>query len=521
MQEPTGLSAFRLFALLLVLLVTAPASCARKVTRTLISPADIATFDGRSPFLKAHAADGRVWVLSDWQVEPGGNAITGTGSVLDSNRNAIRSGTIRLPTDSVVLFESNVVQHSGASEALTLMVGITAAMTVACLANPKACFGSCPTIYAPGPDGRPLLQAESFSSSIAPALEATDVDMLLRTRPAGRDYSLRVTNEALETHVIRSLHVLALPKPAGGRVFHTGNSFVAAGPAVAPATCTAAEGDCLAAVIAADGNERTSRTDSTDLAAREIIELRFDEVPPGDLGLVVVSRQTLVTTFLIYQGLAWMGRDAGRWLASIEPGGGPLRDRASAIGHVLGAIEVLVPDPEGGWRPAGSAGETGPIAADTRLVQLPPGSAGPLRIRLQLTHGLWRLDQVALVPIGGTVEPVRIGPASVTRDGEPDGAALAALLDAERTLVTLPGDAVDVAYRLPPDPDSQELFVEATGYYLEWMREEWLTEENPLLAAQLLLDPGAALRRLAPRFKQQEARMEELFWSSRYVPPNR
>lgn len=49
------------------------------------------------------------------------------------------------------------------------------------------------------------------------------------------------------------------------------------------------------------------------------------------------------------------------------------------------------------------------------------------------------------------------------------------------------------------------------------MREEWLTEENPLLAARLVLDPTAALRDLAPIFKAMEPEMEDLFWRSRYV----
>ncbi|MEP7228190.1 MAG: hypothetical protein ABI785_12560, partial [Gemmatimonadales bacterium] len=62
-----------------------------------------------------------------------------------------------------------------------------------------------------------------------------------------------------------------------------------------------------------------------------------------------------------------------------------------------------------------------------------------------------------------------------------------------------------------------ELFLESRGYYLEWMRREWLAEENLALAAQILLDPAGALRTLAPAFKRQEPEMERLFWNSRYV----
>lgn len=97
-----------------------------------------------------------------------------------------------------------------------------------------------------------------------------------------------------------------------------------------------------------------------------------------------------------------------------------------------------------------------------------------------------------------------------------DDAALAALLDAATTLVTLPGDAYDVAYLLPPQPERYELFLESRGYYLEWMRQEWLAEENPWLALRMLADPAGMLRVLAPAYKRGEAGMEEIFWGSRY-----
>jgi hypothetical protein len=513
---PRDLDPRRLTLLCLGLLLLA-AGCTYRLERRLVRPAEMETLDGDSPFLKAHLRDGRVYVLSEWGVDSVGMEIIGDGSVLDVNRVVVDSGRFRLPVDSVVLFETNVRKPSGASTALAIMTGVTAAVAVYCATNPKACFGSCPTFYAPGPDGEMDLQAEAFSASIAPGLEATDVDMLLHTRPRGREYALRVTNEALETHVIRQADLLAIPRPPLGRVYATADAgFLQATSAVAPIRCLAAEGDCLDAVRDANGHERSSRTDSTDLAARETIELEFQDVPRGELGLVVVSRQTLLTTFLIYQALAYMGGDAGRWLAALETHEAA-RDRAAGIGRVLGGIEVLVEQAEGEWRLAGASGETGPIAPDTRVVPLGRADGEALRVRLRLTRGLWRLDQVQLVALGERVAPTRIQPIGVEREGSADPASLAALLDPERTLVTLPGDELVIRYRLPENPSSHELFLEATGYYLEWMRQEWLAEEDRGLAARMLLDPAGALRFLAPAFKELEPEMEAHFWSSRYV----
>jgi hypothetical protein len=54
---------------------------------------------------------------------------------------------------------------------------------------------------------------------------------------------------------------------------------------------------------------------------------------------------------------------------------------------------------------------------------------------------------------------------------------------------------------------------------IEWMRNEWLNEENPAMLYRMLLNPAQYYKDLAPQFKQIEAVMEETFWSSKYVYP--
>ena len=83
--------------------------------------------------------------------------------------------------------------------------------------------------------------------------------------------------------------------------------------------------------------------------------------------------------------------------------------------------------------------------------------------------------------------------------------------------MTQPGDEVRFSFRLPGSASGDELFLETRGYYLEWMRQEWLAEEHPGRAAEMFLDPAAALRRMAPEYKRREGDLERAFWSSRYV----
>lgn len=503
-------------ALMLLLGMFAVAACGQRLTRTLTTPDEAGTLDGRSPFLKVHLRGGDVYLLSDWRVD--GGRVSGTGSLLDLNRAAVREGAFDVPVDSALLFETNVVSRSGASTALTVMAGVTAAVAGICAASPKTCFGSCPTYYVDDGEGRELLQAEGFSASIAPGLEATDIDMLERVRAGDSLLRVRVTNEALETHVIRHTDLLAAPRRDGARVFLTPEGvFLETSEPVPASSCSGAEGDCSVALAASDGVERFSLADSSDLATREVIDLVFDEVPDGELGLVIQARQTLMTTYLIYQALAYLGQNAGRWLAALASSDGAALGDVGSMGHLLGQVEVMVPDSTGEWVVAGAVGETGPLATDTKVVPLGRvGTAGQLRVRLRLTRGLWRLDRVGLAQVGEPVRPVRILPTMVRREGVAEAEALRLLTDRSEPLVTLPGDEYEISYRLPEHPSRYELFLEARGYYLEWMRQEWMAEENAVAAARMLLDPAGMLRALAPEFKRLEPEIEELFWNSRY-----
>lgn len=484
--------------------------------RTEVAPGALATAPRERSTLKAHLRDGGVIVFSDWTLEEGSRTVHGTGRLLDAYRQAGPERSHRVAVDSVALFESDERTVPGPMAAITMMTAVHGVMTAFCASNPKACFGSCPTFHAS--DGaRDLLVAEGFSASVAPALEATDLDALDRVVSRDGRLVLTVTNEALETHVVRGADLLVAARPAGGRVLADAEGRLwRTGAPRAPDSAAGEEGDCRAALAARDAAERTSLSDPADLAARETIELRFAEPPAGRRGLVLVARQSLLSTWVFYQALAWMGRSAGTWLASFDREGAGTRERVSGPARALGGIEVQVRG-DGGWRTVGEFLETGPLASDTRLVALPEGGEGPLDVRLRLTRGLWRVDQAALVAVEGEAEAARVAPGRVLRRGRPDAAALASLRGGPEPLVTMPGDTLALEYELPLAAGEVELFLQSRGYYLEWMRDAWLAEEDPASLAGLFLDPHGSLRRMAPAFKRVEPGMEAQFWGSRYA----
>jgi hypothetical protein len=469
---------------------------------------------GRNDYLKVHMRSGELFVLDRWSVPAPGENLQGFGTRYDVDRAPSGSGNHSIPTAEVALLETNrrdVVARFGFSGLVTYsaLAGLT---TLVCLADPKSCFGSCPTFYTVDDPDRPV--AEGFSASFARSLEARDVDDLGLTAGPG-PVSLFMRNEALETHAVRRVRLLLTPAHDGATTLQSPDgAFARVSRVVAPASCIAAGGNCLADVIAPDDSEYRPTTDSTDLAAREDVVVTFASVS-GEVGVVLTARQSLVSTFVFYQSLAYAGSRAGDLLASLERGDAGVRERVLGPARELGSIQVAVSEDGGPWTPVGEFDEAGPIAADRLLIPIGFRTATDLRVRLTMARGAWRLDEVAVGHIAGPATPLFVEVDSVTTAAGTDALALERLTDRDRYLVTTPGDEYRLWFTIPGG-GPHRVFLDAQGFYYEWMREPWLEEEDAAAVASLLLDPRDALRRMAPEFKRVEPTMEQLFWQSRF-----
>ena len=496
--------------------------CANRIERITVTPGEFKIPHSTSdiPYLKLHMKNGCVYSLKNWKYLEEEEIFTGSGSLLDINRKVIHKDNFSVPNEEIVLVETNQINMPPAVISYTLLAGVTVGFSIFCATNPKACFGSCPTFYVfDGEDF--ILEAEGFSSSVAPSLEALDIDAISKTKPSDSRLLLKVTNEALETHVIRKANILAAPHKTGNKVFSTpDNQFWEVSSLQKPDMCSGRNEDCLCEVSAYDDIERFSSADSSDLAKKETIELVFHNITQGKKGLIISYKQTLLTTFLFYQTLAYMGNDAGIWIAQIERHNNNTTSKIKHVGSLLGDIDVLLQDELGKWNKVGTIGETGPIAADVKLVLFPSMChSDSLTVRLRMTKGLWRIDQVELATIVDKVKPIRIKPTKVFYKGFEDQKVLKQLLDENQVLVSLPGDEYQIYYDLPNNYHDYCYLIESQGYYLEWIRDEWVAEEDPFRIQQMFINPNQYLKDLAPQFKKIEAEMEESFWGSRYVIP--
>lgn len=506
-----------------LLLLALTSACSHTMYRASFhKPEQRVDLDHGDPFLKAHTHNGEVYVLAGWRVNEKERVFEGKGIHYSAERQVVDKGELRVPFDRVALLETNqpekVTPNVAQIAVMGVVTGASLAMTAVCIASPKTCFGSCPTFYAS--DGKRMaLQAEGFSSSVARVLEETDVDALFTARPEGRRLTLRMTNEALETHAVRGVSLLVVPRPATpeGRVLRAGESFYPATVLQPPRSCRWEGGDCLPLVARIDRQELLSPTDEQDLAAKETVELSFDDLQ-GAKGLVIAARNSLVNTFLFYQILAYMGRTAGEWFAMLERGDATAHGVLKKMKLLLGDVEVSVLTRTRGWVRAGAFSELGPIAREVQLIPFPEDIPGKkIRVRLRMAKGYWKLDRVALAKLGSPLSPVRIAPFSVTRDGKADPAAQKHLSNPEAHLFTYPGDVYELHFRLPELTPGRtpELFLESRGFYYEWIRKQWLAEESAVEVLRIIADPGEFLRRMAPVYKRMEKRVERVFWESR------
>ncbi|MEO1053815.1 MAG: hypothetical protein AAFX87_24470 [Bacteroidota bacterium] len=510
-----------LVAILIILL-----SCtSQKIKRETYAVRDAKKINAQNKYLKVHMKDGYVYVLDEWSFNDQDSTISGFGKYLDINRSLLsskkRSGdgalSFKIAYVDVALLETNDPGKSN-SGGLVIATIVTVGLTINCIINPKSCFGSCPTFYADTGEGMELM-AEGFSSSVAPSLEAKDIDMLYNAKqPPNRTFNIEVTNEAYETHVIRHANLIAVPKDEGKKVFVTPDeAYWEVEKPIVPQSANAPEGDISPLIERADGKERFSLADSTDLAAKEEVVLTFDNLEKGrSYGLILGKRQTLLTTYIIYQGLAYMGHGATYFFSEMERKQGWDKLSKDHIIDMLGGVEIFTQDEKGAWQKVEEVRETGPIATDFSITPVGKGN-GQTKVKLRMTKGLWRLDYVALAPLVRTVDPIVIEPVKVLNAWlEEDSTARQHLINPAFSLVTLPGDKYTLVYQLP-ESGAFEFFLDSQGYYLEWMRNEWLKEQNLKKVKTMFLNPSKFLRKEAPKYKRIEHQMEEVFWNSRYV----
>jgi hypothetical protein len=445
----------------------------RRVSRELIEVEKVKKLT--TQYLKAHLKDGGVIVFSSWKINKESKQISGEGKSYDFNRKLQLTGRLSISFSEVVVLETNDKSNNPGVATLVVLGALSSVVSFHCLINPKACFGSCPTFFIEG-DTSLRLVAEGFSSSISKSLEETDVDRIGQSLVPG-PVQITMKNEALETHMVKQVNLLTVEKKTDEAVFRDNEGAFYKVKKLQPPTQAVHQGVSVVSKIGVqDHTEWFSYADSLNLLEKEEIYLTFDN-PGESAALVLDKRQSLLTTFLFYHSLAITGGATAYYMTDMENGNDWLKKRVHIFYNLLGGIEVSYQDENAKWQVLGTVREAGPIAADAHLIRLPVVTQKVLHIKLRMTKGLWRIDRVNLATVLSKAEPERIHPFAVQKNLSPDPEALAQLLDRESYLVTFPGDVYTIQYPVQYDA-SKEYFLESEGFYVEWMRDEWLKEQD-------------------------------------------
>ncbi|MCA1559298.1 MAG: hypothetical protein LC753_16705 [Acidobacteria bacterium] len=195
--------------ILVVLLSFSLAACVF-ISRRL----DVQSISTRAPVtvaspVKAHLKDGST-VVYPWGVAVTADALVGEGARHDSTLK--NSTTVeRVELSEVLGLESYRTRTNGAESFLVSSLA-TAGAVVGTALLAVAIFGSCPTVYS---DDGEVEEAELFSSSIAPLFEGRDIDRLHAKADARGIVTLDIRNEAMETHYINHLQLLAVEHGPG------------------------------------------------------------------------------------------------------------------------------------------------------------------------------------------------------------------------------------------------------------------------------------------------------------------
>lgn len=472
-------------------------------------------------FLKAHLKNGNVCIMSDsWSIDTIRNEVTGYGIRYDYNRRKLNESNLVIPIDSVAIFETNS-PLSGAESSriatLSVLASADAILGFICLTNPKACFGSCPTFYTGENEDIHYANAEGFSSSVAPSLEATDIDAL-DTIVRQNNFTITMKNEALETHCVKSVTLLAFPVKPGENVFQSNHDIFYVSDRIYPLKqAIAQEGDITNLLSKNDKQEWVSLTDKNDLRTKEEVLLDFGEINSQELhGLEVSFRQTFLSTYLFYSIMGYMGNEVGSFYAKIETDKN-VRNFVGSLHNELGGIDVYVwNEKNNAWNYQDSFNEKGPIAFNDLIMPLKiEDNYQHLKIKLRISKGSWKLDYATLVSLKNEVKPFLISANRIMKKGIEDKVAIANLNNPQKYLVTMPGDVYKLSFELPTATADYELFLSTKGYYLEWMRDHWIKDQNLFKLKGMYDNPRRYLKKEAREYKLYESQMNDLFWGSR------
>jgi len=355
--------------------------------------------------------------------------------------------------------------------------------------------GSCPFIYAY--DGSSYhLESETFADALCEGAERASYDVLYHLKPVNGELILKLTNERPETHYNNQVKLLAVDAEAGTKVIadNLGKIHTISNP-VSPSTVVDfTNRDMSPSVLRKDGmmweSDLASKDFSRDADLRDGLILEFTKpVDAKTAKLVVTGGNTKLSAFAFEQLGRLLGDNALRWYQQLKQD--PLeREKALSFMANAGMLHVQVWN-NNRWIEYTSLLDVGPVLIKEQIAVLNiDGIVGDrLRIRLESTTDLWRIDQV-YVDYADDI-PVDVNECSMLRARDERGNDVTSKLthDDGFYFATVAGQWADLRFSASPTKAGKQrsYIVKAKGYYHEW--HESGHHPQPELLRLILRDP--------------------------------
>lgn len=455
-------------------------------------------------------------------------SIWGQGIVPDNSSFNPPKQNIALPLDSITAMITYEETTSGGRYFASFLLGLTGPpltfLGVYCIACPKCCFGSCPTIYTY--DGSEYnLEAELFSECISKQLENNDID-LLRQKIIDDTLKLKITNEALETHFINKLEVVVAEHPIGTELYPTIDNKLLLVSKTSP----------LAFASSKDGNNLTDLLTKADAkyyrsGVNKVNELRngpvFDwvdiKVPSqknSPTKMIMKYRNTLLSTTLLYDvvigsqgvaGLEWTNK------MNTDP---VYASQFKMIYDTFSGVKIKLFD-KGIWKDLGKFKDAGPLNWKYIAAELPATESDSLFIRLEFIPDNFMIDYIAFdttLSANNDIETKIIYPVEVTDGNGNKSDSLLNFINNDdlNYLKTEPGDSYYLNYKITPKNNCEQTFlIRSKGYYNEWIRGGWINDTSHRYKFNLY-DIKGTLSYLADSWIENSELLEREFFHSKF-----
>ena len=420
--------------------------------------------------------------------------LKGAGEICLLNGTTNKLNSISVPIDSVAAltyyrFESRGGSILG-SVLLGLYGGILTPLSIYCLACPKCCFGSCPTIYVD--NGRTYeLESELFSYCISRYFQESDLDKISLINFPEKSYRVRISNEALETHYIDQFSLMEVNHPMGTQMFPTcDGDFVCTRNLIVPLKVSNRFGEDVTDLVSKrdnivyrSGDEMVKRISDGLTMDKLDIQLNLTS-NTKKIKLVFRVRNTLMTTILFYDlVLSSQGVEAIEWTENMQNNYIYAKIFNELYKSYAGfRIKTFQ---EGSWKLQEITGDFGPIAWKEFAVELPvEAEHDSAHIRLEFFPDNFMIDYIGYDPSSDLNLSYNVNfrqPTNIVDDqrhSKPDLREVLKRPDGQY-LITNPGESYYLSYNLlSNDSVNTSVFIKSKGYYIEWIRGNWLANHS-------------------------------------------